>query len=88
MDEHSNISACALPEWLPGEVVHSMVVEFSRRLREALNKLQESDNLQGQVGTSDMGMMSLDSIRSVEHGESKIVDDVVEVFAHAARSSS
>ena len=65
-----------------------MVVEFSRRLREALNKLQESDNLRGQVGTSDTGRMSLDSIRSVEHGESKIVDDVVEVFACAARSSS
>ena len=65
-----------------------MVVEFSHRLREALNKLQESDNLQGRAGTSDMGKMSMDSIRSVEHGESEIVDDVVEVFAHATRSSS
>ena len=87
-DEHSNISVCSLPEWLPGEVVHLMVMEFSHRLREELNKLQESNNLQGRAGTSDMGRMSMDSIRSVEHREFEIVDDVVEVFACAACSSS
>ena len=41
-DEHSNITACTLPEWLPGGIVYSMVVEFSRRLRVELQNAMDS----------------------------------------------
>ena len=63
-DEHSNISACSLPEWLPGNIVRLMVEEFSRRLREELNKLTANNNLRGRVGTSDTARISIDSLRS------------------------
>ena len=63
-DEHTNITACALPEWLPGEIVYMMVVEFSHRLREELTNLQSISQQRGQAGTSDTGRMSMDSIRS------------------------
>jgi hypothetical protein len=58
----------SLPDWLPGKVVHLMVEEFSRRLREELNnKLTDNNNLQGRVGMSDTGRISMmDSIRSGE----------------------
>ena len=41
-DAHSNITSCALPEWLPGDF-HSMVVEFGRRLRKELRELQNTN---------------------------------------------
>ena len=60
-DEHFNISPCSLPEWLPGNIVHLMVEEFSRRLREELSKLLSTDNnnLRGRAGTSDTGRISI-----------------------------
>jgi hypothetical protein len=61
-----------------------MVVEFSRRLREELVKLQESTNLRGRAGTSDTGRMSMDSIRSMElSNESGIAEvyDATEAYA-------
>jgi len=68
-DEHSNITSCALPEWLPANIVHLMVLEFSRRLRRELTKLQASTSeLRGRAGTSDTARASIDSTR-VEHGE-------------------
>ena len=63
-DEHTNITACTLTEWLPGEIVYMMVVEFSRRLREELTSLQSISQQRGRAGTSDTGRMSMDSIRS------------------------
>lgn len=42
-DAHSNISSCTLPEWLPGDIVHLMVVEFGCRLREELRELQNTN---------------------------------------------
>jgi hypothetical protein len=67
-DEHTNITSCALPESLPADIVYLMVVEFSRRLREELGKLQEStSNPRGRAGTSDTGRGSMDSIRRPEH---------------------
>ena len=61
-DEHTNIRACALPEWLPGEIVYMMVMEFSRRLREELTSLQSISQQRGRAGTSDTGRMSTDSV--------------------------
>jgi hypothetical protein len=67
-DEHSNITACALPEWLPGEIVYSMVVEFRNRLREELKRLQKTVSLRGRAGTSDTVRMSMDSVRALPVG--------------------
>jgi len=48
-------------------MVHLVVLEFSRRLREELGKLQESTgNLRGRAGTSDTGRGSMDSVRPPE----------------------
>ena len=87
-DEHSNISACALAEWLPGKIVYLMVVEFSRRLREELIKLQESTNLRARAGTSDTGRMFMDSVRSLEQeGSRPAEEDFAEAFAARSESS-
>ena len=75
-DEHTNITACALPEWLSGEIVYMMVVEFSHRLREELTSLQSISQQRGRAGTSDTGRMSMDSIRSQESEGSEDEDDV------------
>jgi hypothetical protein len=40
-DEDTNMTPCALPEWLPGKIVRLMVLEFSRRLREELTELRQ-----------------------------------------------
>jgi len=65
-DEHSNITSCALPEWLPETIVSLMVVEFGRRLRVELHNLRSS-NLHGRrLGTSDTTRCSMDSVRSIE----------------------
>jgi hypothetical protein len=68
-DQHPNITACALPEWLPGEIVYSMVVEFSRRLRDELIILQNNASnyiARGHRRTksSDTGRLSMSSVLS------------------------
>ena len=75
-DEHTNIRPCALPEWLPGEIVYLMVMEFNHRLREELTSLQSISQQRGRVGTSDTGRMSMDSVRSQEFRlfEENVVD--------------
>ena len=65
-DEHTNIRPCALPEWLPEEIVYMMVMEFSHRLREELTSLQSISQQRGWAGTSDTGRMSTDSDGSQE----------------------
>ena len=75
-DEHTNITACTLPEWLPGEIVCMMVVEFSHRLREELTSLQSISQQRGRAGTSDTGRMSIDCIGSQESEGSEDEDDV------------
>ena len=77
-DEHTNIRACALPEWLPGEIVYMMVMEFSCRLREELTSLQSISQQQGQAGTSDTGRMSMDSDGSQEF---RLFEENVVAFA-------
>lgn len=64
-DEHAKITSCALPEWLPGDVVFEMVREFSLRLRKELSKLQQNMEQRGRARTVDTGRMSVDSVRSV-----------------------
>jgi hypothetical protein len=64
-DEHSHITSCTLPKWLPGDIVYSMVVEFSRRLRVELTRLQSTSYGQarghGPTRSSDTGRMSVNS---------------------------
>ena len=75
-DEHTNIRACALPEWLPEEIVYMMVMEFSHRLREELTSLQSISQQRGRAGTSDTGRMSTDSVGSQDFRlfEENVVD--------------
>jgi hypothetical protein len=80
-DQHANITACALPEWLPGDIIHSMVVEFSRRLRAELNILQRSSG-RSRARTSDTGRMSIDSVRSQESAGVEITEqDAFDAFS-------
>lgn len=65
-DEHTNITSCALPEWLPGDIIRLMVVEFSGRLREELSKLMNGiSELRARTRTSDTARISIDSIVSL-----------------------
>ena len=75
-DEHTNIRVCALPEWLPEEIVYMMAIEFSHGLREELTSLQSISQQRGRVGTSDTGRMSTDSVGSQEFRlfEENVVD--------------
>lgn len=82
-DEHSNITKCALPEWLPEDIVFMMVVEFSRRLREELSRLQTS-KLRGRSDTSDTARMSFESIRSLGNEQPKEADGF-EIFEGQGR---
>jgi hypothetical protein len=86
-DVHSNITPCALPEWFPGNIVRSMVVEFGRRLKEELCMLQESTGQRRQADTTDTVRMSMDSIRSTE-SQGREDDFSVNAFSsHPNRSS-
>ena len=66
-----------------------MVVEFSRRLREELGKLQDSfRQRRSQVDTSNMTRMSLDSIRSLQvEGPMVLQTYAEESFAESSESS-
>jgi hypothetical protein len=77
-DEHTNITPCALPEWLPGKIVRLMVLEFSHRLREELTELRQKSIRQlpvrSRAGTSGTGRILLDRIGSL--GDTRDADDV------------
>jgi hypothetical protein len=77
-DEHTYVSPCALPVWLPENIVRLMVLEFSGRLREELIKLQvESKNqLRGRADTSHTARISIDSIGSLGGSKAKEADDI------------
>ena len=45
MGNHSMITACTLPEFVPEELIDQMVVEFGLRLRKELVNLQKSSGL-------------------------------------------
>ena len=83
-DEHTNIRACALPEWLPEEIVYMMVMEFGHRLREELTSLQSISQQRGREGTSDTGRMSTDSNGSQEI---RLFEENVVAFAFDTRPS-
>ena len=46
MGEHSTITPCTLPEWLPMDIIKAMVDEFVGRLRKELLELYECEVLQ------------------------------------------
>ena len=70
-DVHPNVTSCALPEWLPKDIVYLMVREFSRRLRQELSKLQESSSRRGQRGRADSSNTVRASVDSARSGESE-----------------
>jgi hypothetical protein len=56
------MTPCAIPIWLPGNIVYEMVLEFSRRLGDELSKLQVTRGLRGRSNTSDTARMSSESL--------------------------
>ena len=44
-EEHSTITPCTLPEWLPANIIKTMVVEFGAKLRRELVKLQKGTGI-------------------------------------------
>lgn len=82
-DQHSNITSCAISEFLPDDIIYLMVLEFSRRLRLELEKLQETtDVLRGRAGTSDSTRLSLDSNGPPER-EGAVAEHAAEAFGHS-----
>ena len=62
--EHSRITPCTLPEWLPIEVIKNTIDEFVVRLRKELVELYECEVLKsrGRSGSTDTRNLSLDSL--------------------------
>lgn len=83
-DEHSNITACPLPEWLSEKKVYTMVVEFSRRLRVELKKLQDASTSRAgghyRTKTTDTARLSINSDLSQDYPESDEDDKQIEAF--------
>ena len=65
-DGHTNITPCALPGWLPEDVVREVVLKFSNSLREELGRLQSLSQRRGRARTTDTGRISYDSVISAE----------------------
>jgi hypothetical protein len=78
-DEHTNITPCALPVWLPEKIVRLMVLEFSGRLREELTELRQKSMsqlpVQGRAGSSGIGRILLDRIGSLGDTRDSQADD-------------
>ena len=59
---HSTITACTLPEWLPADIIKAMTVEFGRRLRGDLVRLQQrTEVLRRRTSSIDTRRISVDS---------------------------
>ena len=73
-EEHSTITPCTLPEWLPANIIETMVVEFGAKLRRELVKLQKGTGiLQRRTSSTDTRRISIDSMKteiSVEDSDS------------------
>jgi hypothetical protein len=81
--EHSKITACTLPEWLPADIIEQMAVEFGRRLRKELVKLQQTNEiLRRRIDSTDTRRISLDSIWTSEEGpnDQETIDDAYEAM--------
>ena len=62
---HNTITACTLPEWLPDDVIASMILEFGSRLRRELVKLkQHTEMVKTRALSTDSGWLSMDSLDS------------------------
>jgi len=71
-EEHSTITPCTLPDWLPRDIIEKMVVEFGSRLRMELVKLQNNTEvLRCRTSSTDTRRISLDSVA----GLVKQIDD-------------
>jgi hypothetical protein len=62
--EHSRISACTLPEWLPEDAIKETVDEFAKRLRKQLVDLYECEVLRvrDRSGSTDTRRFSMESL--------------------------
>ena len=76
---HSTITACTLPEWLPADIIKAMTVEFGRRLRGDLVRLQQrTEVLRRRTSSIDTRRISVDSI--ARRNEVVDCDQLVEAF--------
>lgn len=63
MGNHSTITACTLPEFLPDELIDQMVVEFGLRLRKELVNLRKTTPVQrARTRTNDTRRISMESL--------------------------
>ena len=78
--EHSKVTPCTLPEWLPRSIIEEMVGEFGSRLRRELVKLrQRTKVLRLRTASTDTRRISLDSIATT--GEALYdEEEILEVF--------
>jgi len=84
---HSTVTPCTLPEWLPDHIIKEMVVEFGRRLRVELVKLQQrTEVLRGRTSSTDTRRISVDSVGS--KNESIDNDGFEEAFTRALKAPS
>lgn len=65
--EHSKISPCTLPEWLPANIIKKMTVEFGIILRKELVKPQQHTELmRHRTPSNETRRISLDSMGGSE----------------------
>ena len=62
--EHSRISPCTLPEWLPGDIIKAMVDEFGTRLKVELVKFRrrKGRQIRERSGSSETRRLSVESL--------------------------
>ena len=80
--EHSTITPCTLPEWLPEPIINQMVKAFALRLRKELVELQKRPEvLRGRAHLNDTRRISLDSLGAPEDAvPSQLTDDAFHTF--------
>ena len=82
-EEHSTISPCTLPEWLPRDIIEKMVTEFGTNLRRELVKLEKSTKvLRCRFSSTDTRRMSLETIAGAD------MDDLDDKSVHRAFGKS
>jgi hypothetical protein len=90
--QHSKITACSLPEWLPADIVKMMIMEFGGRLRKELVELQKrSEVLRLRASSNDTQRMSQDSTMPIMGVADPSIKDLIEkgtgtYLSKAARS--
>jgi hypothetical protein len=66
--KHSRITACSLPEELPGHIIQKMLLKFGGQLRQELIELkQQTEIAQACPGSPDSKQLSVESLVEYRH---------------------